>query len=467
MRRKSLENGFQTERQLRTFAKDEGRQQTRNELAQQLVELRTSGNRQEAKRQRALYYDRLQQEFERAEYNEGEVRTYFSQEYLSRTTIEEFESLMRRFPNEMVTHVTRQGVRDHGTLAEHNTGMFEHHDGFKQMLEDGSVRSACGWIAEQSIDVQRQAIARMIELEDSESADEAREALEAILADEDIADYNAIHVAAQEVADRNYGAETNNEIFIAFPSLLITTEMQVGGNVSRADGGNWNDVFVWSETGSITLQAGVVFIPKSTPVDPSTGSKYRLINNEPVFSRRYQALREKLSDTLLIERINVLRQENRHNEAYALFTGSSAHNEEEMRALDEMLSSASWSTRSAETGLKRYLAQSGNLFETPTETISSEEYWNTYFDTHPEQRPSKIQFYDNSPTQALRNWQQKVAGTSYKDLAYVDKPGLGFTGQQHYPADRDPAQDQQAHRDLIRSIGEELIRETFAGTTTQ
>jgi len=117
-----------------------------------------------------------------------------------------------------------------------------------------------------------------------------------------IVDKSAIHLASNEVLDDLYGAEAGNQIFVVYPTDLIASQYTFGtsdtispdisqkpSKFSRI----WNDIFVWTEDQSITLDAGIVFLPKNTQVDPETGSQYKVVDGkiiraqESVSSKEY------------------------------------------------------------------------------------------------------------------------------------------------------------------------------------
>src|SRR6185503_4609999 len=92
----------------------------------------------------------------------------------------------------------------------------------------------------------------------------------------------AVHFAAQMVADQFYGGERNNEVFFVYPSDFIASQHEYAFNGWEKDftkpqsETKWNDVFVWPsnlENPGISVDAGLVFLPDHTPVDPETGSK--------------------------------------------------------------------------------------------------------------------------------------------------------------------------------------------------
>ncbi len=105
-----------------------------------------------------------------------------------------------------------------------------------------------------------------------------------------IVDKSAIHFSSNEVLNSIYGSETGNEIFLLFPSDFIASQYAFGisdteKDISKKPHGSekkWNDIWVWTEKGQISINAGIVFLPKDARVNPYTGSKYEIRDNKPI-----------------------------------------------------------------------------------------------------------------------------------------------------------------------------------------
>ena len=54
---------------------------------------------------------------------------------LSVISLDDYARLLRKFPNHMLTHVVRQGVRDHSG-PDHYGGSLKFHNGLKELLKD-------------------------------------------------------------------------------------------------------------------------------------------------------------------------------------------------------------------------------------------------------------------------------------------------------------------------------------------
>ena len=124
----------------------------------------------------------------------------------------------------MVTHVTRQGIRDHIGMIYHSAGEGAYVDGFMKMVEDGRLRSPLGVYLVES--EKEQAIAKFLHLDSYKTKEEALNQLAALTDARqgeagDYADRMAVHFATEEVADTYYGSEKGNEIFVAYPPHIL------------------------------------------------------------------------------------------------------------------------------------------------------------------------------------------------------------------------------------------------------
>lgn len=98
-----------------------------------------------------------------------------------------------------------------------------------------------------------------------------------------LSDSTAIHLSSEDILDGNYGAEEGNEVFVVFPTDMVASQYQFAQNrlyndITKAPETssdlNRNDIFVWNRNQAIPLDAGIVFLPANTPVNPKNGSKY-------------------------------------------------------------------------------------------------------------------------------------------------------------------------------------------------
>ena len=186
----------------------------------------------------------------------------------------------------MVTHVSRRGVRDHfGSF--HQGGLYEYHNGFDALLETKRFKSGLGVKLEQ--DTKDAYVAESLKLEERASREEALSQVDRIVNEtgwSSFADHSAVHFATEAVADAYYGTERGNEHFVDLPSVLIAAQYEFGGyhgqGLEKASGDfQRNDLWVWEkDKEGIPIDAGVVFLPADTQVDPETGSRYALTENK-------------------------------------------------------------------------------------------------------------------------------------------------------------------------------------------
>ena len=87
------------------------------------------------------FYKQQETTWENSPYNREDITKYFNEDNLSKMSLQEYELLLKRFPSEVVTHVTRQGVRDHTGHMWHHGGLDKHSNGFVDIVKDGRIRS--------------------------------------------------------------------------------------------------------------------------------------------------------------------------------------------------------------------------------------------------------------------------------------------------------------------------------------
>lgn len=319
----------------------------------------------------ADFYAREKKKWEESPYSKKDIAEYFTEENLTSLSLEEYALLLRRFPGQMISHVTRQGIRDHITMFEHRKGMEEMHNGFKDMLESKRLRSPLAVAMSQARSCHDicQFLNRGEEIttaRDSIKENTEPTPLRPLIArlknitngKKEFNDKTAVHFAVGEVANSLYGGENGNEIFICFPSAFVASKYYFKNfendvvNTPDPSNHNHNDLYVWAknEEDGMNINAAVVFIPEDAKVDPKTGSQYEIdISGKPI--------------------------------------------------------------------------KEGEALKRTENAMNSRDYWENYFAQHPGTRPSKIVYYDSnmSPTKALLDWKIKN-GIIDKKAA----PALGF-----------------------------------------
>ena len=153
-------------------------QKTHNELKQQqdtevveqqaisekLDSKETPQELQEAKEILANFHKEQKEKWAGTEYTKEDIVRNFSEEHLASLSLEEYVLLLKRFPGEMVAHVTRQGIRDHTGHMFHAANEGAYADSFMRMVEDGRMRSPLGVYLVES--EKEQAIAKFLHVED-------------------------------------------------------------------------------------------------------------------------------------------------------------------------------------------------------------------------------------------------------------------------------------------------------------
>jgi hypothetical protein len=407
------------------------------------------------------FYNNETERWVESEYTAEDVKKYFNPEHLASLSIEEYELLLQRFPSQMVTHVTRQGVRDHLGAVQHFAGLNKYWDGFKTTMKNGrklkhQLSLSVGEISKDEA-LEKFLKRGFVNLDGCESEEQALAALDefsdikSLNHDGSMWDFTSIHVATEEVADAHYGAEKYNEIFFTFPSALIASQYAYSGQLDQVGGDYHNNQWIWSkDEEGMSIDAGVVFIPKNTPVSPRNGSRYELdadmnpkentelINNltEKVIKPEFQTLISEMIPYLgnlltNAKRVVSLKEEDvlyDDREIWPILTKFKLELEKILEINDPKITKMFFSYNSlsslkersdqeinVDRAVKDILYLEGYSFEPAKDSVRAEEYWESYFMENPELRPSKIVYYEqDSPTEALRKWRanKKLRGSS-------------------------------------------------------
>lgn len=389
---------------------------------------------QEVKTLLKNFYDGEKKKWTEADYAPEDLKKQLSEEHLASLFVDDYALLMKRFPGEMLTHVIRQGIRDHASSSWHTTGRGAFSNAFKKRLCAGKLRSSLG-IALQEHN-KEQAIANFLHLDKAQSREDAismyKSKFEYNLSTSDpFADSSSVHLASENVMDCMYGSERGNEIFIAFPSAYVASQLRYGGKGTLIDErlDQHNDKWVYTkDQEGMPLDAGLLFIPEDTKVDPVTGSKYKM--NEqglPIVPR--QRVNEILAARFEIKGfvqefaqklphlVDKASKEEKMEIAKLSFAEFKITDPEAQKALldqgliDELANV--WGSENEdheyEKILKDYFHENAkNPYELAEDAISSKEYWENYFKNNPEQKPSKIVYYKGgNPSAALNEWREK------------------------------------------------------------
>jgi hypothetical protein len=419
-------------------------------LSEQLSSEETPPALQEAREMLRKFYRRQKEKWANSEYTKEDITRYFSEEHLASLSLEDYVLLLKRFPSEMVTHVTRQGIRDHIGMIYHTVDAGAYADGFMKMVEDGRLRSPLGVYLVES--AKEEAIAKFLKLDRFKTREEAMAYLEKITNPQrqgepgSYADKMAVHFATEEVADAYYGSERGNEIFIAYPSAYIASQYYFNGQLTEGGGGYWNDQWVWAnEERGMDLNAGIIFIPEEARVDRNTGSRYELDENKnPMINVDYKAALQRVVDSPdfydfadrvmeitgkltqrwdefnlteqnreLLKQLEPFRQRLEQKFGitdprlqftildYQTLFGLEVHKKLKEKGQEDPFNSI-------DSIIEGALEREGILYREAKDTISSKEFWENYFNQRPNKRPAHIVYYKGKdPTRALYEWREK------------------------------------------------------------
>lgn len=442
-------------------------------------------------------------------------RQLLKPEVLSQLSMEQYIALWRRLNPYFFTHVTRHGFREVRELD-----LFANFyappepvwvdDNFRSFLSEKEIQTTLSILGLRSLD--KKSVYNWLKnrgILDLSSASEAKASLFKQHADADYyPDKSAVHFARNSASHEKYGSERGNEVFIVYPTDFIASQYAFG----FFDGGSFikpayeyilNDNFVWpgGVGRGISVDAGMVFLPKSTLVDPETGSKYtRDINSSgEVRPKLTDEFFLKLKRWLLHPEIDLLTILNRYmeerREVNKSFIKDDAVNYIRNRLTQEsfpvdtidQLSTAIWgsligefhlsahnrgnedfsSFNLSEGHIEKIINEFGLQWERAARTdhaVPAQEYWENYFNQYPEQRPKHIVYYDGNPTAAVYEFLQKN-GIGKADTSEVDGPLLGFDDNHVVDMKNDPRAN--VGKEEIERIAMEIIDEYYANGREQ
>ncbi len=435
------------------------------------------------------FYEKQKNKWETTPISREDIERHFTEENLASLSMSEYQLLLKRFPNKMIAHVVRQGVRDHIGHLEHQAGLGEAANGFKNMVKDGRLRSPLGvyLVSEQK----EKAVADYLGLNEIASKEEARKKVKEMTNSEkqgqgSYADKAAVHFAAEEVADAYYGSERGNEIFLAYPSAFIAQQYYFEGDIENGGSEKWNDVWVWAyEERGIDVDAALVFLPADAAVDPATGSRYKIDEEGKAMKNtkfiegasRFVQANNFLEMAQEIRTIGFTLQFQQHEPQKAHELSSFRDRLEAQygiadRRLQNALCDASFLRirqihreleeqgkpdpgQTAEEHIRNVLKEAGIYYEEAEQTITSQEYWEAYFEEHPDEQPSKIVYYTGgNPTAALQNWKEHSEAKRNKIGDFFPDKKVNSSSPQA-----------TAGMDRFRSLAEKVIEDFYRGKT--
>jgi hypothetical protein len=417
------------------------------------------------------FYKKERERWAQSKGSPEEMKELFTEEHLASLPMDQYALLLKHFPNAMVTHVTRQGIRDHTGHSFHTSGQGEYADGFVKMLQDGELKSPLAVAAAEM--GKEAAVAKAIGLEDTDTKEIAQERLEQSLSGhfDGYADNAAVHVATEKVADKYYGSEKGNEIFMAFPSAHIAAEHSFVGNLAQGLDGMNNDTWILHDNNldkGMNINAGVAFIPAEARVDAKTGSRYALDDlRRPILNETVQRqIDELLSNPELLQyaqeidfdKYNPEQTKKILQERFGIqdsrLVDAFEKDIDDIRSLDLYKNNPSDLGDRTQRIATSLLERSGMRFKEAENVVSSKDYWENYFTQHPEQRPTKLEYYKgDDPTAALMLWKEKHGLTNAGDEESYELGGK-VDNHEAYTSD---------DKDRFKSIAEKIIQERFSG----
>jgi hypothetical protein len=294
--------------------------------------------------------DQLLRNFERPQLGKAEIQEAFTVKNLSSLNLQEYISLLLRVPARFIVHVTRHGFKDTGSHHSLRTDTFSH--GFEAMLKDGQIRSVNDQISggkwnKDSVESKINAItASPTKAGKEDHVDQLLNMAMNANIQSEFADGTAVHAAIDYVAEAYYGGEKGNQVFAIFPAAMVASQYSSTSQNRR--------------------------VPKDFKVDRLHDDKNDLwmIRNE-----------DKRGALPL--------------DAGILFLPADARVDPETGSIYESNESDGSLVRNDEAPLAK-------------DTVSSREYWETYFEKNG-LKPSKVIYYHGEdPNQALQAFREET-----------------------------------------------------------
>lgn len=404
-------------------------------------------------------------------------RDLLKPEVLASLSTKEYIALWRRLNPYFLTHVTRQGFRDHtggDVMVNHTGGYHEFINGFADVMENG--RSIFPPIARIGLVNRDEATVKAFMshfLSEATSAEQAKEMF-LIFLNRHLAeapkypDITATHLAAQMVSDWYYGGEGGNEVFFVYPSDVLASQYAFAFNGWEKDftrpqsETKWNDVFIWTDPShpGVPVDSGIVFLAEKVPVDPETGSKYaseirvvdgqekRVMIEDTALISSFVEWGKKLDDQSPLKKMfTAYDKERRYDTKQGLKKECFATFIHELEVLGFGDASATLASNLIgrmfgresfdEELLQGIVRGSDAHWKRAKNTIPAKEYWENFFSKNPHLRPKHVQYYDGDPTTAVLEFQQKN-DIGRADTSKTDGKLLGFDDNHVLDMEKDP-----------------------------
>ncbi|MDD3475056.1 MAG: hypothetical protein PHP08_04155 [Candidatus Dojkabacteria bacterium] len=422
-----------------------------------------------------------------------EKRDLLKLEVLANLETDEYIKLWKRLNPYFLSHVTRQGFRDHIGMVYHSAGVAEYTSGFTNIMDDeakiASPLELEGLKSRNKESVRKWLGDWVLEGNEEQAMEKLHNLIEFHLASAPkYPDKTAIHFMAEVVGNDYYGAESNNEVFFIFPSDVIASQYNYAFNGREKDFTTpqsemkWNDVFVWpkeSDNQGIMIDAGFVFLPNSALVDPETGSKYEskiihdengeekriLIEDESIFNKYIQLYREITNDSSN----TTSRMMKGYKEGNILLSQVKGSIYDNLKSLDIDKDSLSelleltfmnlyLNSSLDDEALVNVVKKTGAHFLRAKNPILAKTYWEKVFQDNPKRRPKHVIFYDGDPTRAIYKF-LKDNEIGKADTSLKDGKLLGFDDHHIENILEDPRSN--IGKEELIQMAREIIREHY------
>jgi len=414
----------------------------------------------------------------------------FTEEILSKIPLDKYLELWRRGSPYFVSHITRQGFRDHSTSV-HGGDIGKWFSGFEAITSDGK-RIGSPLYVHGLRGISKTTVRAYLETSGVLQSDSKMEALteyHRLMHDTQASaaaypDRSALHMSSEYVSNKIYGTETGNEVFVVYPADFIASQFAFSFHGAQRDFSKactdetWNDLFIWGEAAgtTVSIDAGIVFLPKDIAVDAETGSQYAqgiVEGDEPrlaIDPKRLAIFQE------ILNKHREVKDDDREAVRADIVVAFGENPDIVEKAFDSMFrfqrgafeSDASgqvWTSKD-ERGIAAVFHSVNRgeyapdwfslLYKRPEQTVPAQDYWERYFTRYPEKRPVHVVYYNGSPTEAVHKFmrEQSIASTGEKSALLGFEKNL-ITNQR---------EDERAWRGYedVNRLAREIIEEQFA-----
>lgn len=455
-----------------------------------------------------------------------EKRDLLKPDVLSQLTTDEYIDLWRRLNPYYMTHATANGFLDQtsGPITR-DTALFR--NGFTEALKnEKQIKSRFEIEGLSKVD---KATVTMflsnIKALQQENEDQARELFRNHISKPPIfqdmpgyTDGTSVHLAPQGV-NKAYAGEGGNEIFYCFPTDMIASQYDFGLlgmkkdlTKTQGEGTMWDDAFIWpttNEIAGISIDAGIVFLPGESNVDPGTGSvyatetsivdgrevrhliedknlilnykewAYKIFDDEKIKGMFHNMIGDpRNSDDAreaiqmeIVDQLNSLGFDNKRS-VYGLARDVSHIAENYYRNYEwrttQVTNNEAHTGETKKRELDAFIVSTQNLingsfarFKLPETTINGKDYWENYFSKNPQLRPKHVVYYNQAvPADKVipRFLQENKIGGA--DTSKEEGPLLGFDDHHVGDIERDP-RGYKNYKEVVK-LAEEIIKEHYA-----